>query len=286
MPYGLLANNSCEEITKRQLYDLQQGKVYISASTNTTICLKNYDGRYTYFPVKNGKIEGDAILYYYEDKIEYITPYRNSRRNGLEKRFYPSGAIKSETPYIDDKKQGVEKTYFEMALVSSKGGLEMEVPYVDDKIEGVVKEYYIDGTLLGEYNYKNNFKEGLSVRYHQNGNLRVERTYKQGKKDGFEREYNRKGILYNDTPFKNGSVEGVLKSYDKKTGKPLLFVDYVNGLKTGKAIKYNDDGSIHAVINFEKDYAISGKCYNGYILTPEDLETIQYSIYRINCKGE
>lgn len=107
--------------------------------------------------------------------------------------------------------------------------------------------------------------------------------YKQGKKHGFEREYSKQGILLSESPFKNGSVDGTLKVFNEKTGKPFLFVDFINGIKNGKAVKYSDNGSIYATINFKDDNVINGKCSNGYILTPKDLETIQFSIYRINC---
>ena len=107
--------------------------------------------------------------------------------------------------------------------------------------------------------------------------------YKMGRKHGYERSYTDKGIITEEIPFDEGSVNGTLKVFDKETGSPFLFVDYVKGIKYGKVVKYSADGKVYAVINFENDYAVSGKCTNGYKLTPKDLETIQYSIYRIKC---
>ena len=278
LPEIISANEKCDFIiTKKDLKDLKKGKLYQSAATNGTACLKNYDNRNIYYPLKNGRIEGNAVLYYYEDFIEEVTPYKNSRREGMERRYFPSGAVLRETPYKNDKIEGIEKIYFEV------GGVESEIPYKNNKIEGIRKDYYIDGKLNARINYKNDFKEGTARKYYHSGKLKLERVYKEGRKDGFEREYTENGICYKESPFKNGSINGTLKVFDKETGKPFLFLDFVDGIKQGKAVKYSPDGKIYAVINFENDYAVSGKCTNGYKLTAKDLETIQYSIYRIKC---
>lgn len=278
LPEIVSANEKCDFIiTKKDLKDLKNGKLYKSVETNGTACLKNYDSRYTYYPIKNGKIEGNARLYYYEDFIEKVTPYKNSKREGIERRYFPSGAVLSETPYKNDKVEGIEKVYFE------GGSIESELPYKNDKIEGVRKDYYIDGYLSARINYKNDLKDGTARKYYRSGKIKLERTYKEGRKHGLEKDYTEEGILYNEAPFINGSINGTLKVFDKETGKPFLFLDFVNGIKQGKAVKYSPDGKIYAVINFENDYAVSGKCTNGYKLTAKDLETIQYSIYRIKC---
>lgn len=264
-------------ITKKDLKEMDRGNFYISPDTTGTACLKNYDNRYIYYPIKNGKIDGLVKKYYYDDFLELTTPYKNGIRSGIEKRYFPSGAILRETPYKDGIRQGTEKVYYEV------GGVESEFPYIDDKIEGIRKDYYMDGILHATFTYKNGFKDGITKKYYRNGSLKLERMYKQGRKHGLEKEYSQTGILLTSSPFKNGSVDGQLKIYDKKTGKPFLFVDYVKGLKNGNAVKYSYDGKIYAVINFKNDYVMDGKCTNGYLLTQKDLETIQYSIYSINC---
>ena len=58
LPEIVSANEKCDFIiTKKDLKDLKNGKLYKSVETNGTACLKNYDSRYTYYPIKNGKIE-------------------------------------------------------------------------------------------------------------------------------------------------------------------------------------------------------------------------------------
>ncbi|MCI5786345.1 MAG: hypothetical protein MR025_02700 [Helicobacter trogontum] len=49
--------------------------------------------------------------------------------------------LKRETPYKDDKRDGVEKGYHE------NGQLIWETPYKDDKVEGVTKWYDENGVL-------------------------------------------------------------------------------------------------------------------------------------------
>lgn len=264
-------------ITKKDLSEMRKGKIYNSIHTTGTACLKNYDDRNILFPIKNGKIEGNAVMYYYDDFIEEITPYKNSKREGVEKRYFPSGALLRATPYINDKIEGIEKIYYET------GGIESEIPYKNGKAEGIRKDYYMDGKLNARFTYKNDYKEGPAKKYYGDGRIKLEKMYKMGRKHGYERSYTDKGIMTDEIPFDNGSVNGTLKVFDKETGKPFLFVDYVNGIKHGRAVKYSADGSEYAVINFENDYVVSGKCTNGYKLTPKDLETIQFSIYRIQC---
>lgn len=265
-------------ITKKDLKAMEKGKIYNSTETSGTACLINYDGRKIYYPIKNGMIEGNAVIYYYDDFIEEITPYKNSKREGLEKRYFPSGAVLRVTPYKNNKVEGVEKIYYEI------GGIESEIPYKNGKIEGVRKDYYIDGTISARFSYKNDLKDGTAKKYYHNGSLKLERMYKQGRKNGYERAYTEKGILTDEIPFYDGSVNGTLKVFDEDTGRPYLFVDYVKGLKHGKAVQYSSDGKVYAVINFENDYVVGGRCSNGYKFTIKDLETIQYSIYRIKCE--
>lgn len=264
-------------ITKKELSSVEKGKLYNSINTTGTACFKNFDGRNIYFPIKNGRIEGYSVMYYYDDFIEVITPYKNSKKEGVEKRYFPSGALLRTTPYKNNKIEGIEKIYYEI------GGVESEIPYKNDRIEGIRKDYYIDGAVSARFTYKNDYKEGPAKKYYHDGKLKLERMYRQGKKHGYERSYTEEGIMTDEIPFYDGSVNGTLKIFDEETGAPFLFVDYVNGIKQGKAVKYSADGKIYAVINFENDYVVSGRCSNGYKLTPKDLETIQYSIYRIKC---
>ncbi len=277
-PNVSLSDEKCDFIiTKSDLSGMQKGKLYNSINTTGTACLKNYDNRNIYFPIKNGKIEGTAVMYYYDDFIEETTIYKNSKRDGIEKRYFPSGALLRATPYKNDKIEGIERLYYEI------GGVESEIPYKNGKVEGIRKDYYMDGILSARFVYKNDYKEGTAKKYYHNGKLKLERMYKQGRKHGYERSYTEKGILTEEIPFNDGIVNGTLKVFDEETGRPFLFVDFVEGIKHGKAVKYSADGKIYAVVNFENDYVVSGRCTNGYKFTPKDLETIQYSIYRIKC---
>ena len=66
-PNVSLSDEKCDFIiTKSDLSGMRKGKLYNSINTTGTACLKNYDNRNIYFPIKNGKIEGTAVMYYYD----------------------------------------------------------------------------------------------------------------------------------------------------------------------------------------------------------------------------
>ena len=67
----------------------------------------------------------------------------------VERGYYDSGQLEWETPYKDGKENGVKKRYYE------NGRLKIQTPYKDDKIEGVWKKYYENGQLESEALYKN-----------------------------------------------------------------------------------------------------------------------------------
>ena len=64
------------------------------------------DGELSYKYEREFDSNGDMteeVIYYYDDFIEEITPYKNSKREGLEKRYFPSGAVLRVTPYKNNK---------------------------------------------------------------------------------------------------------------------------------------------------------------------------------------
>lgn len=66
----------------------------------------------------------------------------------------------------------------------------------------------------------------------------------------------------------------------------MMSVDYKEDLRHGKVNRYNEDGSLYAVIDFDNDKIIKGKCMNGHIMTNEELQRYFYSIYQINCDNK
>ena len=73
------------------------------------------------------------------------------------------GNFAIETPYKNDKREGIEKEYFE------NGKLERETPYKNDEREGIwLKWYYENGKLtkkIETHHYKNDKKrEGITKR--------------------------------------------------------------------------------------------------------------------------
>ena len=87
-----------------------------------------------------------------------------------EREYYKNGNLEFETPYKNDKREGIAKGYYE------SGNLWSEIPYKNGKREGIVKWYNESGNLWKEIPYKNGETEGIEKWYYQNGNLKEENT--------------------------------------------------------------------------------------------------------------
>ncbi len=70
------------------------------------------------------------------------TPFKNDKREGIEKWYHENGKLTSETPYKNGKIEGIEKWYYE------DGNLASEIPHKNDEAHGNLKYYTEDGELL------------------------------------------------------------------------------------------------------------------------------------------
>ena len=102
-------------------------------------------------------LDGSLITGYFKEYrgweiLWYETPYKNGKKDGVEKRYDSDGTLLYEIPYKNGKKDGVEKWYY------SNGTLRKETPYKDGKEEGTQKLYRADSSLEKEIYYKNGKK--------------------------------------------------------------------------------------------------------------------------------
>lgn len=138
----------------------------------------------------------------------------------VEKKYYNSGVLKQtitlfrmskkikiETPYKNDKKEGIEKGYYESGKVA------VEIPYVSDKIDGVYKSFYENGAVDLVIPYKNDKKDGTGKEYYENGNIKLEVPLKNGIEEGIEKVYYTSGALAQVTTYKNNKKNGPCKKY-------------------------------------------------------------------------
>ena len=80
-----------------------------------------------------------------------------------------------ETPYKNGKKEGIEKSYYE------KGRLAAKIPYKNDEINGIIKLYYENGKIAIKASYQNSMLDGLEEYYSEKGKMIAMILYKRGK---------------------------------------------------------------------------------------------------------
>ena len=74
-------------------------------------------------------------LYHRSGALLAETPYKNGKRNGIDKNFYESGSLWYDIPYVDGNKHGIEHIYY------TSGSLMLEVPYKYGIKHGIAKHY-------------------------------------------------------------------------------------------------------------------------------------------------
>ena len=96
------------------------------------------------------KISGCVNRYYYESGNLHIeTPYKNRKKEGIEKWYYENGNLWREIPYKNNKAEGIEKWYYE------NGKLMAEIPYLNNLFHGDTRFYTEDGKLLALFKGEN-----------------------------------------------------------------------------------------------------------------------------------
>jgi len=99
--------------------------------------------------------------------------------NGTEivKLYHRSGAILAETPYKNGKRNGIDKNFYE------SGTLWYDIPYVDGNKHGIEHIYYTSGSIMCEVPYKYGIKHGVEKYYDKyNSNILSATLYDNGKK--------------------------------------------------------------------------------------------------------
>ena len=132
----------------------------------------------------------------------------------IYRTYYESGALNWEIPYKNDKKNGIEKGYYE------SGALEWEVPYKNGKENGIEKEYYESGAMRWAVPCKNDKMNGLAKGYYESGALAWEVPYKNGKENGIEKEYFSSGE--STATYRNGILQGYKHCSDGRIGNDNL----------------------------------------------------------------
>ena len=137
-----------------------------------------------------------------------LTPYKNSKINGLQKIYDSEGKLEQTTPYKNGKIEGVLRGYADNKVRST-------TPYKNGKVNGVEKIFYKNGVLKRETPYKNGKISGFVRGYYENGKPEFIAFYTNGRKDRGGKWYDERGKILAEFIFKN-NLATVGRCYRKK----------------------------------------------------------------------
>lgn len=132
--------------------------------------------------------------------------------------------------------------------------------YVDNRKQGIWIKYHPDGvTPRLKGHYVNGRPNGHYVKIDENGTIREEGTYSQKKMTGSFKIWNEQGILTQEKTFnESGKEEGTSKYY-YDDGSLQMEITKKDGVPTGPATTYWENGDIKKVITYGEDGEIVSK---------------------------
>jgi antitoxin component YwqK of YwqJK toxin-antitoxin module len=136
-------------------------------------------------------------------------------------------------------KQGQWIKMWNNGMVKYKGN------FKDDKPVGEFKYFYPSGKLKAVMTFSDNGTRAHNISYHENGKKMAEGIFINRKKEGnwkYFSDVDEK--LVSEENYSNGVLNGKSVTYYIDLGKPFEIIEYKNGKKHGKWIKYFTDGKI------------------------------------------
>jgi antitoxin component YwqK of YwqJK toxin-antitoxin module len=115
---------------------------------------------------QNDTLQGERLLYYSNEKPQYLETYVKGQHEGPYKAYYETGE------------------------------LELEGQYKDGVMTGKWRGFYKNSQLKEVVTFENNNENGPFIEYYPNGNLKAEGTYKEGdQENGLLKLYDEQGQL-------------------------------------------------------------------------------------------
>ncbi len=115
---------------------------------------------------QNDTLQGERLLYYPNEKLQYLETYANGVHHGSYKAYYDTGE------------------------------LQLEGQYQAGMMTGKWRGFYKNGQLKEVVTFENNNENGPFIEYYPNGNLKAEGTYKDGDREhGLLKLYDEEGQL-------------------------------------------------------------------------------------------
>lgn len=158
------------------------------------------------------------------------------------------------------------------AGISPEGKVE-EGAYVDDRKEGVWIKYHNDGVtprLKGEY--KNNRPSGRYTKLWPDGTIREQGTFSRGKYHDSLSRYYENGVVEFQGQFNETGKEQGTQKFFYPNGQEEFVYEATDGVPTGKATRYYENGDIKEVIYYAEDGSVEKSESKEMVNPPLDVE--------------
>ena len=212
---------------------------------------------------KDGKKDGEWIVYYPNGKIKSKAIYRNNRIYGSVISYYPNGNIQEKGVWKGNKWVGEYFYYYENGKIkyhwnyNERGKRDGEQYYYYDngqlyvvgkwqngKETGEIKEYYPNGQLRRISTWESGFRDGPYIEYYNTGQLRLKKYFVIGKEDSTRTQY----YAYIDKTNVQETTQDSLKNYKQFSGYGFFRF-------------YNADGKLISEGEYRKGQLYQGKKY-------------------------
>ena len=104
-----------------------------------------------FYSYKNGKIDGEARIYYENGNLKFVGNYKNGLKNGVSKDYYENGQLKALKEYDSE---------------------------IGKWFHGKCEKWHNNGEKQVEANYYDGYKNGKYKAWYKNGNIKFEGVYR------------------------------------------------------------------------------------------------------------
>lgn len=217
---------------------------------------------------KDNLKQGKSYVFHANGNVKQEGTYRDDKKDGYFKDYAENGDLISVTKYVNDVKQTDAEEVTKLDLQNEyypDGKIKITETYRNGIPEGIRREYSEDGQILKSFIYSNGkitgegiikedgVKEGLWKEYYSDSTLKSEGEYKDDKKTGEWKYFYPDGKLEQAGKYTgSGKFTGKWKWFFP-SGQLMLEEEYLNGMKDGMHIEYDESGKITEEGEYVKD---------------------------------
>jgi antitoxin component YwqK of YwqJK toxin-antitoxin module len=188
----------------------------------------------------DGKMSGRWTYWRPDGKIAREGSYRNGLKHGPWVAYHANGAVFLKESFDDDgREDGVH-------IALAPDGKELR-RWTMTHGTGTMLTWNEDGTLNGEYAYKDGEPHGKFTSWHPNGKVQTTGAFVDGKADGVWLTYDEKGVLRSKGAYLLGGQVGDWSAFDDKGAQTLLTRREATGCTTIAEILYQDGAPLATV---------------------------------------